>query len=270
MKGATQLGRAPRRPFRRAYVYLDAPKVVRSETESSSEYRPAAPTAVLTATTPANVRARSVKRVQQAGGSQRSVWQAILVTQCTFARYLDSSAAADVTRKRLQGMHHILRLFVAVTIALASASAAGQCAPGIPSAGNPACIPPDQDNSPYYQGDAAPDVNVGPAPIWKYHWGAIAGDRGNGSQGFAINALSKRQAKEIALEDCRAHGGKNCVILFEYGNQCAAVAQVKGGGPLGMARDETSKKAESRAMETCGEATCEIVYSVCSLPVRMN
>lgn len=38
-----------------------------------------------------------------------------------------------------------------------------QCAPGIPGAGNPGCIPPNQTNSPYYQGGGNQDGYGAPA-----------------------------------------------------------------------------------------------------------
>lgn len=167
-------------------------------------------------------------------------------------------------------MRGIFSFVSAAAIALVSMSAAAQCAPGIPSAGNPGCIPPNQENSPYYPGDPSPDADAGPAPIWEYHWGAIAMDRQSGSGGVAVDALSKQKAQEIALADCQANGGKNCAILYEYYNQCVALAQTRGGGNMGMARDDTKSLAESAAMTRCHEATCEIVYSACSLPVRMN
>ena len=42
-------------------------------------------------------------------------------------------------------------VFVAFLSVVSSAAVALGCPNGIPGAGNPGCIPPDQSNSPYYQ-----------------------------------------------------------------------------------------------------------------------
>jgi len=79
-----------------------------------------------------------------------------------------------------------------------------QCAPGIPSAGNPGCIPPNQPNSPYYQGDdAETQAQTQPAAVWADRWDAIAIDSDVGQAGVIANIPSKNEAMDIAVKTCK-------------------------------------------------------------------
>jgi len=79
-----------------------------------------------------------------------------------------------------------------------------QCAPGIPSAGNPGCIPPNQPNSPYYQGDdAETQAQTQPAAVWTDRWDAIAIDSDVGQAGVIANIPSKNEAMDIAVKTCK-------------------------------------------------------------------
>lgn len=150
--------------------------------------------------------------------------------------------------------------------------ASAQCAAGIPSAGNPECLPPDDVNSPYYQGDGSqqPVQPQQPQAVWATRWGAVALDSATGAEGHTVGQISKSEAERKVLATCAEHGGENCRVLVSYYNQCAAVAQVQGGGKTTSARAPTSKKAEQMALANCGQATCKIVYSACSPPVRVQ
>lgn len=140
-----------------------------------------------------------------------------------------------------------------------------QCAPGIPSAGNPGCIPPDQANSPYSQEQPAPTYS--PRTIWLDRWGAIAVDEATGKAGTVSASASKGKAEGEALTRCSENGGQNCKLIFTYHNQCVAVTQALKGGAMFpvSARDEAS--ASRLALEDCGK-DCHILYSKCSLPVQ--
>lgn len=117
-------------------------------------------------------------------------------------------------------MYRILLLPGCLFVSVA-ASAQG-CPNGIPSAGNPGCIPPTQFNSPYHQsgGDS-----VERQARWADRWGAIAVDDGEKTIGIGIAEMtsSERAAKKIALEDCRVKGGTKCVISLAYYNQCGVI-----------------------------------------------
>lgn len=145
-----------------------------------------------------------------------------------------------------------------------SGHAFAQCAPGIPGAGNPGCIPPNQTNSPYYNGNgAAPSA---PQPRWEDRWGAIAMDPDTARAGTVTGETSKERAIQEALDRCSSNGGNHCKVTFSYYNQCAAVAQDSSGGNIYSAGAASQEKAESNALSDCGkkQKSCEIVYRACS------
>ena len=158
-------------------------------------------------------------------------------------------------------------LFMLVLGLLAMAEAAAQCAPGIPSAGNPGCIPPDQDNSPYYQGAPAQTPSQ-PAGHWEDRWGAISMETATAIAGTVEDQPSKQAATAESLRRCSANGGKQCGLLFTFYNQCAAIAQSKSRGvPVNWATSMKSAQAEADALSRCSsDAGCHIVYSRCSRP----
>lgn len=144
------------------------------------------------------------------------------------------------------------------------------CPAGIPSAGNPACIPPDRENSPYYQGHGGSNRSAAPRAIWADRWGAIAFDNTNGGVGMAASMSSKRKAEKAAMAQCRAKGGQGCWIELAYHNQCAAIAW--GSRYATTASAATAGQASTRAIETCSQKTdsCKVVYSDCSIPERIQ
>lgn len=151
--------------------------------------------------------------------------------------------------------------------------ATAQCAPGIPSAGNPGCIPPNQPNSPYYQGsaDQASQQAVEPAPIWADSWGAVAVSFKDGRAGAKGQMTSKSEAVSAALDICHQNGGSECKLVLSYKNQCVAVAQPDGGGLVTTMSAESVDRAGALALGKCGDASrCRVVYSECSVPQRMN
>jgi hypothetical protein len=165
-------------------------------------------------------------------------------------------------------------LLLLVCATYASCIQAQECPEGIPSAGNPDCLPPDDANSPYYQGDRNGQTAqpAQPPVVWASRYGAVAYDSVSGAEGHITDQSSKSQAESTVLSFCSQHGGTNCKVLVSYYNQCAAIAQVSGGGQMGTGRALHPQQAEQLAMDACqkGASNCKIVYSACSLPVRVQ
>lgn len=148
-----------------------------------------------------------------------------------------------------------------------AATAHAQCAPGIPSAGNPGCIPPDQANSPYSQDDPGVQAPSQPIGHWADRWGAASMESATAIAGTVEDQPSKKSAVAESLSRCSKNGGRQCELLFTFYNQCAAIAQQKGGGPVNWATAMKSEDAESNALSNChSSAGCQIVYSRCSRP----
>jgi hypothetical protein len=147
-----------------------------------------------------------------------------------------------------------------------------QCAPGVPSAGNPGCIPPNQSNSPYYQGGAGSPEPSAPQPevTWKDQWGAVALDANTGLAGASENQASERRANSGALGVCEQQGGRSCKVILSYVNQCAAVAAPDRGDYVSSATAAKLDDAVSRATDRCIKraSSCQIIYRKCSMPVR--
>jgi hypothetical protein len=146
-----------------------------------------------------------------------------------------------------------------------------QCAPGIPEAGNPECLPPDDTNSPYYQGDRnqQPAQPQQPRAVWADRWGAIVVDYKTGQAGTTVGQKSKQEANQIAMNSCSRNGSANCELVLSFHNQCAAVSM--GGGGFGYAGSPTKEKADALAINQCGHGeACKIVYSDCSPPVQVR
>jgi len=145
-----------------------------------------------------------------------------------------------------------------------------QCAPGVPSAGNPGCIPPNQSSSPYYQGNTAvPQQPISqPQAVWADRWGAIAIDKMGKGQGTVTGYASKSAAIDAAMKECVANGASGCELKRAYKNACAAVAWNPHN--LATAGAATESLAKSDAMNACGEISCQIVYSACSMAERIR
>jgi len=151
-------------------------------------------------------------------------------------------------------------LLVAVALAVASAEVVAQnCPQGIPSAGNPFCIPPSDPRS------IGGSVNI-QKMVWEDRWGAIAFDPQKGFYGASENNRSKRDAEDGAIQSCRRNGGTvHCRTELVFHNQCGVVAW--GNEYVTTASAPTIKGASERAIYTCSEKSsgCEIVYASCSM-----
>ena len=168
-----------------------------------------------------------------------------------------------------------MKAFVALLLLAAllhMPEARAQCAPGIPGAGNPECLPPDDANSPYYQGDRnrQPAEPQQPRAVWADRWGAIVIDGNTGQDGLVTDYPSKSKAVKAAMNACIANGGQQCKVEHVYANSCAAIAW--GDTYFGTSSDIAEAQAQANAMQVCTAHTtgCKIAYSACSLPVRVQ
>lgn len=145
-----------------------------------------------------------------------------------------------------------------------------QCAPGIPGAGNPGCIPPTAPNSPYNQGDGMPP-NAAPQGHWEDRWGSVAMDTKLGIPGVSEHMTSSSDATRVALDQCHAKGGKDCEKVLTYHNQCVAVAQDRAGGKVYTSSDPKVEGAAEDALSRCGgSGKCLVRYQSCSYQERVD
>lgn len=168
-----------------------------------------------------------------------------------------------------------MRVFILLLFVCGYASTVrSQCAPGIPGAGNPGCIPPSAPNSPYGVGDAgygSPAEMPAPAAEWAETWGAFAKDDATGQAGTVENRDSRREAEKLAIATCEQQGGRRCEVLLAFHNQCAAFAQERGTGALNWDTGASTRIAEDRALSACKRGSgCKIIYSKCSVPKRVR
>ena len=163
------------------------------------------------------------------------------------------------------------RLLLTVMLLSASikvnAQQQGGCPGGLVPAPTGACVSQAEANQMQAAsaGAATPRYT---GPLWQDRFGAIAVDGATGSVGWSSAATSKRNAQKSAIEDC---GGEGCKIRIEARNTCLAVAW--GGGISGFGRDVDLHVVESTALDSCkkgGGSNCKLVYSACSLPVRIR
>lgn len=167
----------------------------------------------------------------------------------------------------------ISKLLVIAICFLGPISCFAQCAPGIPSAGNPGCIPPTAPGSPYGVPDANAPADV-PLPQqnvqWADSWGAIAYDRVEVKAGNAEDQPSKEVASRVAMDYCQRYGGKQCQVVITYYNQCVSAAQpTEGLGDIRFSTAAEQEDADQRALRACGSG-CVTVLRKCSLPKRIN
>ena len=134
--------------------------------------------------------------------------------------------------------------------------------------------PPAHPNSTYYVPPGAQSGNgVNQAPViqWADRWGAVSKDM-SGNFGIVTDLSNKSKAISAAISECRRRGGKNCVTVATYHNQCIAVVLTETHTYTHAAAYED--KAKELAMDRCtknsGADSCWAYYSGCSLPVRVE
>lgn len=107
-----------------------------------------------------------------------------------------------------------------------------------------------------------------PTGYWETTWGAIAGHSSKPILGTAVGANSEAQAREIALQDCKAKGGgAGCRLDIAYHNQCAVL--VTGDNIYITYSAASIKRAAELGMAECGKAdtNCRVYYSACTEPI---
>lgn len=147
-------------------------------------------------------------------------------------------------------------------LGLSGSIVAQGCPAGIPSAGNPGCIPPSQSNSPYHQSGSGGGSE--PRAKWETRWGAFAIDFKTGL-GTSKGMRSKRAAQNAAIADCRSKGGADCKIQLAYFNQCGVIVQGEVG--FSVASADTVERATEIGKGICrnaGNDNCAVYFSDCS------
>lgn len=153
---------------------------------------------------------------------------------------------------------------------------AQNCPSGIPSAGNPQCVPPPNvPGSPLYRPNPGQNQSIPRAPQarWMSQWGAIAIDAPMSKMGVAEGKTNRKDAERAALAACRAKGGeageckKNLVV---FGNSCGVVAW--GESYVSLRSEGTRELAASGAMKECSQhsADCQVYYASCSYPLLIQ
>jgi hypothetical protein len=150
---------------------------------------------------------------------------------------------------------------IALCIALCIVTSPGfaQCQAGIPSEGNPQCIPPE-----VYGGQRSAEPQAPSAA--KRRWAALAiGQSAAGSViGEAFGAGSERQARRIASADCKRRGGQACASVA-FSQTCAALAWATDRYAIESAADR--EQAAASAMAACeriGGEDCQLFRTVCT------
>ncbi len=93
-------------------------------------------------------------------------------------------------------------------------------------------------------------------------FGAIA--YSESSQQYGVGAgESADEAKKNAMKFC---GKRDCEVVIEYKDDCAALAISKDGGYYGTGEADSKDEAKKNAMKFCSEKGkgCEIVVSDCT------
>lgn len=149
-----------------------------------------------------------------------------------------------------------------VSIAAGAAWAEGGCPPGmVPyTAASPnACAPMPRSATPRGASGAR----------WASQWGALAFDAAAGIMGAASDSRSKGEAKRIALEDCRARGGRVCKVEMSYRDSCVVV--VAGDRQSDTTTASSAERAAELGLSACEarkDRRCQLYYAECSFPVR--
>ena len=105
-----------------------------------------------------------------------------------------------------------------------------------------------------------------PAEIWEDRYGATAVIRGTSNYFVSTDMNSKESAEADALKKC----GTNCEIIGNFRNSCISVTW---NGETNLFRAGGDKKSsDKKAVAACGRSakTCELIFSACSLPVRVQ
>ena len=105
---------------------------------------------------------------------------------------------------------------------------------------------------------------------WLRQWGASAvGD--DGTSGLSSNQPTEDGAKQAAIGNCEARGGKQCLVDNTFSNSCLVIANGKdsfGKNYSTVAGEVTLEKSIKMAMELCKSqgTECHVFRTICSPP----
>ncbi len=106
--------------------------------------------------------------------------------------------------------------------------------------------------------------------VWEKRWGAVA--TGGGGFGAVTDMRSEKQAKKLALAQCKGNkaGDPSKCKAFTYYNQC--VASTVGPTRHFIQSAVDLQTAESLAMQSCQAVSdgCSVYYNGCSYAQRVN
>lgn len=165
-----------------------------------------------------------------------------------------------------------LKIFAFLIVFLMTSTVYAQnCPAGIPSGGNPMCIPPDRPESPYYNGSSAyVQQPAQPKTIvirqhWADRWGAIAMDSAIGVVGVSKGQKNKVLSEKTAMNNCSIRGGRNCAIKIAYKNQCVVI--IAGDNDSSIQTAASIPEATKLGLGKCNneDRNCRVYYSECTM-----
>ncbi|MXV07282.1 DUF4189 domain-containing protein [Xanthomonas sp. LMG 9002] len=126
-------------------------------------------------------------------------------------------------------------------------------------AGSAQCLPDEESSS-----------SARPTGEWIKTWGGIA-SAPDGEGGVSSGQLSKADAENVALQNCRATGAGQCKVNFVYYNQCVALAYPVGSAGGFFRTGKTIDEAVKLAVVDCENEMvghqCKIKVNECTDPV---
>jgi len=163
-----------------------------------------------------------------------------------------------------------LALALLLSLSIPAFAEGGSCPSGYfptggGTAGSHGCAPMNND-LPNGEQQQPPD----PGPRWQTRWGAIAIDGQNSKFAGSDGLSTSSKAKKAAMEQCRNSGGKKCKVLVAYYNQCGALAWGQSGATA--SRGPVIEEVMKQSIAACSENTsgCQVFYSGCSYPERIQ
>ena len=121
-------------------------------------------------------------------------------------------------------------------------------------------------NLPVWKQQGGGQQDQQPAEIWEDRYGAVAKIPGTAKYFVSVELPSKRQADKDVLRKC----GSGCEITSRFRNSCIAVAW--SGETNFFMGGEGQSEAEKNVIDACDKKSnsCELLFSACSLPVRVQ
>ncbi|WP_430542473.1 DUF4189 domain-containing protein [Xanthomonas sacchari] len=155
----------------------------------------------------------------------------------------------------------LMRSFVLFSVGIflpLTLSAQTRCPVGA-QAGSAQCLPDEESSS-----------SARATGEWIKTWGGIA-SAPNGEGGVSSAQLSRADAENAALQNCRATGASQCKVNFVYYNQCVALAYPVGSAGGFFRTGKTIDEAVKLAVVDCEREMvghqCKIKVNECTDPV---